>query len=420
LSISDGEGRGVRSVATPPIGARVRLPLPLMRVIVAVLAALSFVIQVLGISVDHTVYLVSLLPLNPKPDTLTLYDLRYQPILHQLPLMTRQWLDFAWMERTGPSPVNAPALAATLVGAAAAALGFVLVWRLRGWSRWLSTLVVAAVVVAGGTFQALRVYAATPDPTTAAIVAAFALATADTGVVQLIPSAVVPYDNWQKRSLPEIGWIEEPHPNPIVVRRLQRFEQAYSRLWVVTQTPPKAPGNGVEALLDRSLAQVGDESVGSFRLLRYVTHPSSLDFGSRTWQFGDGVDLAGFSVRGGAQGAAAAAGHTFDITLRWRASDEATPRPDYTVFVHLVTTDGKLIAQHDDPPASGYAPTSGWTPGQVVYDDHAIAVPSGAPAGLHLVQVGLYLPSNGKRLPLLDSSGKPSGDTATLDLQDAP
>ncbi|MGH2458847.1 MAG: hypothetical protein ACRDIY_08265, partial [Chloroflexota bacterium] len=383
-----------------------------LKALVAALGALSFGIQVLGISVDHTVYLVSLLPLNSKPDTLTLYDLRYQPIIHQIPLLTRQWLDFAWIERTGPSAVNSPALTAVLIGAGAAIVGFAVVWRVRGWLLWLPTLALAAVVVGGGVDRALTIYAQSPDPTTAAIVQAFAKAPLDTGIVQLIPSDVVPYDNWQKRPLPELGWIEEPHPNPIIVKRIQAFEGKYPRIWLVTQTPAKAPSNGIEAMLDRSLVQVGDEPVGRFRLLRYLTRPAEARLTPLSHQFGEGISLTGYSLSEGPP----TPGKSFDLTLEWRAGPVATRRPDYTVFVHLVTDDGKLVAQHDDPPASGYAPTSGWADGQILYDDHAIAVPTEAPIGLHLVQVGLYLPSNGKRLPLIGAEGKTAGDTVTIDL----
>ena len=54
-----------------------------------------------------------------------------------------------------------------------------------------------------------------------------------------------------------------------------------------------------------------------------------------------------------------------------------------------------------------------------MYDDHAVTIPAGAPTGLHLVQVGLYLPSTGERLPLLGTDGKPAGDAVTLDLSAA-
>ncbi|HLZ08950.1 MAG TPA: hypothetical protein VKT80_10210, partial [Chloroflexota bacterium] len=66
--------------------------------------------------------------------------------------------------------------------------------------------------------------------------------------------------------------------------------------------------------------------------------------------------------------------------------------------------------------ASGYVSTSSWQPQQIVYDDHAIAVPSVAPDDLHLIEVGLYLPSTGQRVPVIDSNGAATGDLVKLDL----
>ncbi|MBI4318584.1 MAG: hypothetical protein HY675_08845 [Chloroflexi bacterium] len=92
-----------------------------------------------------------------------------------------------------------------------------------------------------------------------------------------------------------------------------------------------------------------------------------------------------------------------------------TQLPAYTVFVHVVRQDGTLVAQHDGPPAGGYAPTSGWTPGQAIYDYHPIALPPNVPAGVHLVRVGLYELASGKRVPVVDASGQEIGDSVTLD-----
>ena len=379
----------------------------------AVLLGLASVgIQLLGVAVDHTVYLVQLLPLNPKPDTLTLYDLRYQPILHQIPLLTRQWLDFAWIARTGPSAVNGPMLASALAGAGAGILGFLAVWYGRGWRVRLPALAAAAAVLAGTIYQDLRLAAETIDPTTAAIVQALAAAPPNAAVLQMIPSAVVPYANWQKRTLPELGWIEEPRPSPIIRARLNAVVARSPELWVLTEAPPKAPSNGIEAMLDRTLVQIGDEPVGRFRLLRYLTDPARVHLRPVEQRFADGITLTGFRVTGGP----IAPGRRFDLTLAWRADPAVLARPDYTVFVHLLDARGRLVAQHDDPPASGYAPTSGWRPGQVVYDDHAIAVPADAPAELPQIAVGLYQPASGRRVPLLGPDGRPRGDTVLLDV----
>ncbi len=172
------------------------------------------------------------------------------------------------------------------------------------------------------------------------------------------------------------------------------------------------PSNGIEAALDRSLVEIDDEPIGGLRLLHYLIRPAALPLVTTHWQFATGVSLAGYAVEGGPP----APGALVNLVLKWQALTTATDRPSYTVFVHLVTDDGTLAAQHDDPPAEGYASTDHWQAGQVVYDDHAIAIPANAPRNLHRFQVGLYLPSTGQRVPLVGAPNGASPDTVTLDV----
>ncbi|HLG73863.1 MAG TPA: glycosyltransferase family 39 protein [Chloroflexota bacterium] len=115
-------------------------------------------------------------------------------------------------------------------------------------------------------------------------------------------------------------------------------------------------------------------------------------------------------------GAARQTGNDIDVHLLWRA--RSTPRRDLTVFVQLLSSDGRLIAQHDAPPLNGRFPTSEWQPDDQIADTvplHA-EVP---PAPQDSVIVGLYaLPStdriltlNGQpfvRLPLTPATGTPT------------
>lgn len=90
------------------------------------------------------------------------------------------------------------------------------------------------------------------------------------------------------------------------------------------------------------------------------------------------------------------AGETQPVTLHWYAS-EAVPI-DYTVFVHLRDSDGRLVAQADGPPLDGWYPTSWWTAGEWVADEHAFALPAETPPGAYQLVVGLYDPATGERL----------------------
>lgn len=84
------------------------------------------------------------------------------------------------------------------------------------------------------------------------------------------------------------------------------------------------------------------------------------------------------------------------VTLTWRAL--APVDKDYTVFVHMVDSGGRLVAQHDGPPAEGARPTSGWLPGEEIMDRHVIWLPEGLPPGPYRLLVGLY--QGDTRLPV--------------------
>ncbi|MDH7487607.1 MAG: glycosyltransferase family 39 protein [Anaerolineae bacterium] len=101
------------------------------------------------------------------------------------------------------------------------------------------------------------------------------------------------------------------------------------------------------------------------------------------------------------------------LTLHWRA--EALMDVPYTIFVHLLDGEGRFRGQDDRPPAGGALPTTGWLPGEYVADEHRLQISAEAAAGPHLLEVGLYDPATGERLPLLDEQGNVIGDRVLLE-----
>lgn len=102
------------------------------------------------------------------------------------------------------------------------------------------------------------------------------------------------------------------------------------------------------------------------------------------WRFEPGIRLIGYRV----EPSAAAPGDVVALTLYWRA-DQAVPQ-DYTVFVHLLDSAGRVVAQGDGMPSSGEYPTSQWVPGDVVEDPHQVLVPRDLASGDYRFLVGLY------------------------------
>jgi len=65
-----------------------------------------------------------------------------------------------------------------------------------------------------------------------------------------------------------------------------------------------------------------------------------------------------------------------EATLYWQALKPL--REDFTVFVHAVDSNGKLIAGDDSQPQGGQLPTHCWLTGEVVADTHVLPMPPGA------------------------------------------
>ncbi|GEM_PF-1955680 len=81
-------------------------------------------------------------------------------------------------------------------------------------------------------------------------------------------------------------------------------------------------------------------------------------------------------------------GGALAVHLRW--STETGHLARYTVFVHLLDTDGKLQAQSDAEPDSGQFPTSSWLAGELVDDVHTLRLPSALAPGSYTLLIGLY------------------------------
>ena len=96
------------------------------------------------------------------------------------------------------------------------------------------------------------------------------------------------------------------------------------------------------------------------------------------------------------------------LTLYWQAltSDLA----DYTVFVHVLDAAGQVVAQSDAQPRDGAYPTSLWAANEFISDTYTFDLPPGA----YPLELGLYLPETGERLPVVDSAGRSLGDALTL------
>jgi tetratricopeptide (TPR) repeat protein len=124
---------------------------------------------------------------------------------------------------------------------------------------------------------------------------------------------------------------------------------------------------------------------------------------------GQQLALLGYDIRP----AAVEVGGSLLVTLWWQAV--STMDQDYTVFIHLTDSQGRLWAQYDGLLTHGDRPTSAWRLGLIVKGDYELELPLGAPPGDYQLMTGVYDWQTGERLPVWDHNGERTPhDTATF------
>lgn len=124
--------------------------------------------------------------------------------------------------------------------------------------------------------------------------------------------------------------------------------------------------------------------------------------------FGGVVRLLGYSL----ERDKVEAGDTLPLVLYWQA--QAEMQTSYTVFIHLVDEEGRMVGQGDRLPAGGTYLTTEWPVGERVIDRQQVQVKADAPPGRRYLEIGLYDWTTGERLPVLDENGQPQDTRVTL------
>jgi hypothetical protein len=95
-----------------------------------------------------------------------------------------------------------------------------------------------------------------------------------------------------------------------------------------------------------------------------------------------------------------------DVTIALDLRALRQPAADYTLFTHLVDAQGQQVSGNDQPLTDGYYPSGLWEAGEVITHVQRLTIPLLAPDSRYEIQVGLYDPVSGRRLPLLDPVGQ--------------
>jgi hypothetical protein len=106
------------------------------------------------------------------------------------------------------------------------------------------------------------------------------------------------------------------------------------------------------------------------------------------------------------------------VAIQYRflvANDAPAIDGDYWVFVHFLDRDGELMWTDDHRPPT---PTEQWKPGQTIEYERTMFVPKFPYTGPTTVEVGLFSPKTGQRLPMTGQTrGQRSYQVAAFDLQ---
>lgn len=325
--------------------------------------------------------------------------------VHLVTALRGGWWDVLWMSRGAPDwPLLAGCLA--LIGTGAACL--VTVSRGvndRAAKTWLAA---QSILMVGLAAWAIGSY---PRPAGYARAESAPLPGLDEAIRQLDAHAL-PGDGAIVTLYPEdnLSWVESPVPAlpdiglPLATRLrrttieiLGRVPGWHGRVWVVSlETPAGDPNNGLEVWLSQHAFAGEAVTSGDFRLAPYSFGEGKLNLRQVDYSFGDGaIHLSGFASQAAGNG-------RINVWLRWTGAQN---QADYTVFVHLLDAQGRLIAQHDGTPQAGYAPTSGWKAGTAIDDRHSLDLPAGLAPGVYTLSIGLYDSASGQPL-LLDGGGR--------------
>lgn len=121
---------------------------------------------------------------------------------------------------------------------------------------------------------------------------------------------------------------------------------------------------------------------------------------------GGQIALIGYDLEQRAQ-----PGEVVEVTLYWKAQRDL--QINYQVFVHLLDESGIPVTQSDklNP---GEFPTNRWPTDQYVRDVHRLQLPELIEPGSYTFSAGLWVQTEGWRLPYFDEEGNQIGDNVSI------
>ena len=188
------------------------------------------------------------------------------------------------------------------------------------------------------------------------------------------------------------GYRPDAQPAQVIAEKLAALGQETGAFWwlALGNRPSQAAG-----YFQRDDVQMLDaQTLGSCQLTRIVQLPQAPVAMAAT----EGGPIHLLATQTGQAGP----GEALHFVVYWQANEAVAQ--SYTVFTQLLNEADQLIAQQDNLPAQGLAPTDTWQPGVVVRDPYRLAIPADAPPGDYRLIIGLYTPAGRVPLHLADGS----------------
>lgn len=184
-----------------------------------------------------------------------------------------------------------------------------------------------------------------------------------------------------------LRWDPIVEPMPVIAGRVETAIERHPRLWFVLYKGTVGANNDLRAWLSAHprLYPMWEGWAGDTLVLGYVVPHEPLLDSPAQGRFAEGqIELRGARFTPTARSGVA-------VELDWQVHGSISR--SLKVFVHLMSEDGRLVAQHDAPlPAPASA-------GTLILNRHGVEIPQGV-SGLLTIRVGLYDETTGERLPV--------------------
>ncbi len=355
------------------------------------LAALSLVVQILGVAVNFNLYLEEVYARLGLYHPATLFNPAYSPLLRQWAYLRLANLDLAWARVVaGGAQQAAGALVVAfllLLVVLLAGLALRTAWRGRlGKAPAIGLLFLLAL-------GALCWGAACCTPTTGDVAqAADLLARMERPTEAAVLTDPLLTEAWQ-----------DAYDGHLPVWGGQFEDQMMDRtraVWTI--------GRGQE---EPAAARF---QVGAVRLDYYPPPGRPFDLarlpvaGQERKRLGDGIELIAAQV----ESATARPGGGVPLALYWQAL--SSQGVSYTLFVQAIDEADVKAGQVDRLPCDGGCLTTTWRPGDLIGERFAVPIRADAPPGRYRLIAGMYDLATGERLPWFDAQGRPLGDALQL------